>query len=126
MKIEHIAIWVNDLEEMRTFYTKYFKGKANNLYRNETKQFESYFITFETGARIEIMRKKGVKNKPKNEITGYAHFAFSVGSKDNVKQLTETLREAGYPILSEPRFTGDGYYESVVSDPEGNQIEITI
>ncbi|PEA52479.1 glyoxalase/bleomycin resistance/extradiol dioxygenase family protein, partial [Bacillus pseudomycoides] len=106
--------------------TKYFKGKANNLYRNETKQFESYFITFETGARIEIMRKKGVKNKPKNEVTGYAHLAFSVKSKDNVNQLTETLREAGYLILSEPRLTGDGYYESVVSDPEENQIEITI
>ncbi|MBG9598762.1 hypothetical protein ABE17_17940 [Bacillus mycoides] len=126
MKIEHIAIWVNDLELMRTFYTKYFNGKANSLYHNEAKHFESYFITFESGARLEIMRKKGIENEPNLTITGYAHMAFSVGSEERVNELTKTLKEAGSPLLNGPRFTGDGYYESVISDPEGNQIEITI
>lgn len=126
MKIEHIALWVNDLEGMRTFYTKYFNGQSNTLYRNEKKQFESYFISFESGARIEIMRKKGIEEKPIQEVTGYAHFAFSVGSKEKVDELTKSLKTAGYPVLNGPRTTGDGYYESVISDPEGNQIEITI
>ncbi|EEM05105.1 hypothetical protein bmyco0002_23480 [Bacillus pseudomycoides] len=126
MKIEHIAIWVNDLEAMRTFYTQYFNGEVNSLYHNKAKHFESYFITFESGARLEIMRKKGIEDKPNPNITGYAHLAFSVGSEENVNQLTKALKEAGYPVLNGPRFTGDGYYESVISDPEGNQIEITI
>ncbi|MBY0597577.1 VOC family protein [Bacillus bingmayongensis] len=126
MKIEHIAIWVNDLEAMRTFYTQYFNGKANSLYHNKTKQFESFFITFESGARLEIMRQNGIEDKSSSNLIGYAHIAFSVGSEENVNQLTKTLKEAGYPVLNGPRFTGDGYYESVISDPEGNHIEITI
>ncbi|MEI5962223.1 VOC family protein [Bacillus albus] len=126
MKIEHIAIWVNDLELMRSFYTKYFNGKSNFLYHNEVKQFESYFITFESGARLEIMRKKGIEKEPNPNITGYAHTAFSVGSEERVNELTTTLKNDGYSLLNGPRFTGDGYYESVISDPEGNQIEITI
>ncbi|KMP36490.1 VOC family protein [Bacillus albus] len=126
MKIEHIAIWVNDLELMRSFYTKYFNGKSNSLYHNEVKQFKSYFITFESGARLEIMRKKGIEKEPNPNITGYAHMAFSVGSEERVNELTTTLKNDGYPLLNGPRFTGDGYYESVISDPEGNQIEITI
>ncbi|AZQ47396.1 glyoxalase/bleomycin resistance/extradiol dioxygenase family protein [Bacillus albus] len=126
MKIEHIAIWVNDLELMRSFYTKYFNGKSNSLYHNEVTQFESFFITFESGARLEIMRKKGIEKEPNPNITGYAHMAFSVGSEERVNELTTTLKNDGYPLLNGPRFTGDGYYESVISDPEGNQIEITI
>jgi len=126
MKIEHIAIWVNDLELMRSFYTKHFNGKANSLYHNKAKQFESYFITFESGARLEIMRKKGIEKEPNPNITGYAHLAFSVGSEERVNELTTTLKNDGYPLLNGPRFTGDGYYESMISDPEGNQIEITI
>ncbi|MGE7882001.1 VOC family protein [Bacillus sp. NPDC094077] len=126
MKIEHIAIWVNDLELMRDFYMEYFNGKTNSIYQNEAKQFESYFITFESGARLELMRKKGIENQPNLNITGYAHMAFSVGSEERVKELTNKLKDAGYPLLNGPRFTGDGYYESVISDPEGNQIEITI
>ncbi|MFD4929522.1 VOC family protein [Peribacillus butanolivorans] len=126
MKIEHVAIWVNDLETMCAFYTQYFKGTANRLYRNTETQFESYFIIFETGARLEVMRQKGIQDKMTTPITGYAHIAFSVGSKENVDQLTETLKAAGYPVLNGPRITGDGYYESVISDPEGNQVEITI
>ncbi|MCC2328353.1 VOC family protein [Bacillus wiedmannii] len=126
MQIEHIAIWVNDLELMCSFYTKYFNGKANSLYHNKAKQFESYFITFESGARLEIMRKKGIEKEPNPNITGYAHMAFSVGSEERVNELTTTLKNDGYPLLNGPRCTGDGYYESVISDPEGNQIEITI
>ncbi|HGH7174288.1 TPA: VOC family protein [Bacillus wiedmannii] len=126
MKIEHVAIWVNDLEVMRDFYKQYFGGEENSLYHNPKKQFESYFITFEGGARLELMRQVGIDDKIQKQIIGYAHIAFSVGSKEKVNELTNTLREAGYPVLNGPRTTGDGYYESVVSDPEGNQIEITI
>ena len=126
MKIEHVAIWVNDLEGMRDFYKKYFNGEENSLYHNPKKQFESYFITFEGGARLELMKRVGIEDALQTETIGYAHIAFSVGSKEKVNELTNTLREAGYPVLNGPRTTGDGYYESVVSDPEGNQIEITI
>ncbi len=90
------------------------------------KQFKSYFITFEGGARLELMKRVGIEDALQTETIGYAHIAFSVGSKEKVNELTNTLREAGYPVLNGPRTTGDGYYESVVSDPEGNQIEITI
>ena len=126
MKIEHVAIWVNDLEGMRDFYKQYFGGEENSLYHNPKKQFESYFITFEGGARLELMKRVGIEDALQTETIGYAHIAFSVGSKEKVNELTNTLREAGYPVLNGPRTTGDGYYESVVSDPEGNQIEITI
>ncbi|MEH7279755.1 VOC family protein [Bacillus toyonensis] len=126
MRIEHVAIWVNDLEGMRDFYKQYFNGEANVLYHNPKKKFESHFITFEGGARLELMRQVGVDDVIKKQTVGYAHMAFSVGSKEKVDQLTDRLREAGYTLLNGPRTTGDGYYESVVSDPEGNQIEITI
>ncbi|HDR6318635.1 TPA: VOC family protein [Bacillus thuringiensis] len=126
MKIEHVAIWVNDLEGMRDFYKQYFGGEENSLYHNPKKQFESYFITFEDGARLELMRQVGIDDNTQTQIIGYAHIAFSVGSKEKVNELTNILREAGYSVLNGPRTTGDGYYESVVSDPEGNQIEITI
>ncbi|HDX9627247.1 TPA: VOC family protein [Bacillus cereus] len=126
MKIEHIAIWVNDLEGMRDFYKQYFNGEENSLYHNPKKQFESYFITFEGGARLELMKQVGIDDALQIQTIGYAHIAFSVGSKEKVNELTNTLREAGCPVLNGPRTTGDGYYESVVSDPEGNQIEITI
>ncbi|PHG61302.1 VOC family protein [Bacillus toyonensis] len=126
MRIEHVAIWVNDLEGMRDFYKQYFNGEANVLYHNPKKKFASHFITFEGGARLELMRQVGIDDVIKKQTVGYAHMAFSVGSKEKVDQLTDRLREAGYPLLNGPRTTGDGYYESVVSDPEGNQIEITI
>lgn len=126
MRFEHVAIWVNDLEGMRDFYKQCFNGEANVLYHNPKKKFESYFITFEGGARLELMRQVGIDDVIKKQTVGYAHMAFSVGSKEKVDQLTDRLREAGYPLLNGPRTTGDGYYESVVSDPEGNQIEITI
>lgn len=129
MKIEHLAIWVNDLENMKAFYETYFQGKANAKYRNDKKQFESYFLTFTKGCRLELMNRPDVPqniNDLVKEYIGIIHFAISVGSKEKVDTLTETLRKEGYTIAGEPRWTGDGYYESVVLDPENNRIEITI
>jgi len=129
MKIEHLAIWVNDLEGMKTFYETYFHGKANTKYRNNKKQFESYFLTFAEGCRLELMNRPDIPanvNDLMKEYIGIIHFAISVGTKETVDSLTETLRKDGYQIIGEPRWTGDGYYESVVLDPEKNRIEITI
>jgi lactoylglutathione lyase len=127
MRIEHIAIWVIDLETMRTFYETYFNAIAGEKYHNPTKEFTSYFLSFTDGARLELMHKPSITATTDNEVNpGFIHFAMSVGSKKQVNVLTEKLREDGFTIAGEPRTTGDGYYESVVLDPEGNQIEITI
>jgi len=126
MKIEHIAIWVHDLEEMKKFYTTYFDGIANAKYHNTEKKFESYFISYKGGARIELMRKSGIDKPDVNGRVGLAHIAFSVGSKEAVNQLTERLQKDGYLLVNGPRITGDGYYESVIEDPEGNLLELTV
>ena len=127
MKIEHVAIWTNNLEGMKEFYVNFFQGVAGEKYINEKKQFESYFISFESGARLEIMRNKSlVEINKEKDFTGYAHLAFSVGSKEKVDELTSTLREKGYKVISGPRTIGDGYYESCIIDPDGNKVEITI
>lgn len=126
MKIEHLAIWTTNLEAMKAFYEKYFKVKAGSLYHNPNKKFKSYFLNFETGCQLELMTKEGIVESSTKEQLGLAHFAISVGSKEGVDQLTEQLRTDGFIISGEPRTTGDGYYESVVLDPEGNRIEITI
>lgn len=127
MKIEHVAVWVKDLEKMKAFYVNYFDGTSNEKYLNPAKGFESYFISFGNGAaRLEIMQKTGVDQLQAENMTGWAHVAFSVGSKEKVNQKTEQLRDAGYEVAGNPRVTGDGYYESIVKDPEGNLIEITI
>lgn len=126
--IEHIAIWVHNLEEVKQFYIKYFNMEANQKYVNPVKQFESYFLSFgNSGARIELMRKPGIlpNNGQNNKAIGLAHIAINVGDAAAVNALTEQLRADGYTIAGEPRFTGDGYYESVVLDPEGNYVEIT-
>ncbi len=125
MKIEHIALWTNQLEFLKDFYATYFEGKAGSKYVNEKKGFTSYFISFTTGARLEIMHKVSIPAVAPCEHTGLIHFAFSTGSKEKVETLTEQLRKDGYEIASEPRTTGDGYYESVVLDPDGNFVEIT-
>jgi lactoylglutathione lyase len=127
MKIEHLAIWVSDLEAMRTFYIHYFDLVSGEKYINDKKGFTSYFLTFGNGlSRIELMNRMDITTDYKNRgnMLGLAHIAFSVGSKEAVNQLTERLRSDHYTIGSEPRTSGDGYYESVVLDPEGNQIEI--
>jgi lactoylglutathione lyase len=129
LHIEHIAIWVNDLEQMRAFYMHYFGAKSNEKYVNAKKQFESYFLSFDTGARLELMRMQGIPastNDIYKQFSGLIHFAVSVGSEEKVNSLTEQFRKDGYEILDGPRRTGDGYYESVVLDPEGNRVEITV
>lgn len=128
MKIEHIAFWVSDLEVSKTFYEKYFGAASNEKYHNPVKKFESYFLSFETGCRMEIMYRPDIEVGNKDyhkQQTGIIHLAFSVGSKQAVDHLTERLRNDGYKVAGEPRTTGDGYYESVVLDPENNIIEIT-
>ena len=127
MKIEYIAMYVNDLEKARDFFIKYFNAVSNNGYHNKTTDFRSFFLTFEDGARLEIMTRPGMEDGEKTEKrTGYIHIAFSVGSKEAVDELTAKLKEDGYPVISGPRTTGDGYYESCILGPEGNQIEITV
>ena len=126
MKIEHVALYVNDLEAARDFFVTFLGGKSNDGYHNRNTDFRSYFISFDDGARLELMTKPGLSDfeKPLNR-TGYAHIAFSVGSREKVDDLTERLRSAGYQVVSGPRVTGDGYYESCVVVIEGNSIEIT-
>jgi len=126
MKIEHIAMYVNDLEAARDFFVQYLGGTSNFGYHNKNTDFRSYFITFDDGPRLEIMNKPKLADVPKaTNRTGYIHIAFSVGSKAKVDELTITLQQAGYEVLSGPRTTGDGYYESCIVGIEGNQIEIT-
>lgn len=128
MRIEHLAIWVSDLELMRSFYERYFSAIAGEKYHNPKKNFSSYFLSFQEGPRLELMQKPDVLAiaNPSQEHLGISHFAVSVGSKEKVDSLTEKLRTAGYTVAGEPRTTGDGYYESVVLDPEQNRIEITV
>ena len=127
MKIEHIAMYVTDLEKARDFFVRYLGRVSNDGYHNVNTDFRSFFVSFEDGARLEIMTKPEVVDaqKPLNR-TGYAHIAFSVGSKEKVDELTERLRADGYEVVSGPRTTGDGYYESCVVGIEGNQVEITV
>ena len=127
MRIEHIAMYVDDLEAAREFFLKYLDGHSNDGYHNVKTGFRSYFISFDDGARLELMNKPDVADTDKtSERTGYAHIAFIVGSREKVDSLTECLRLAGYRVKSGPRMTGDGYYESCIVAIESNQIEITV
>lgn len=129
MRIEHIAIWTKQIEVLKDFYVRYFGAKASDKYVNASKHFESYFLTFDDGCRLEIMQMPGIPEGPEGshkQYQGLIHFAISVGDKVRVISLTETLRKDGFEIISEPRTTGDGYFESVIADPDGNRIEITI
>lgn len=128
MKIEHLAIWAHDLEQLKNFYQTYFGAVAGEKYVNSKKQFESYFLSFATGPRLEIMKRPDIRSNSNGheEFLGLIHFAISVGSKETVDSLTKKLGEDGFEIVGAPRTTGDGYYESVVLDPEGNRIEITV
>lgn len=128
MKIEHVAIWTSDLERLRGFYEKYFQAAAGSRYANERKHFISYFLTFPSGARLELMCWPQVSEAtaPTDSPRGYAHIAFATGAAEQVDALAERLRQDGYTIVDSPRWTGDGYYESVVLDPDGNRLEITI
>ena len=129
MKIEHIALWVKDLEIMKAFYLHYFDMICNDKYINKKKEFSSYFLSFKNSeTRIELMHRPDIFDflSQKGLQNGLTHFAISVGSKEKVDSLTEKLRKDGYIIQGEPRTTGDGYYESVVLDPENNPVEITV
>ena len=127
MKIEHIALYVNDLEAAKDFFVRYLDAMPNEGYHNPRTDFRSYFLTFADGARLELMNKPGMSDEPKPATrTGYAHIAFSVGSQEKVDALTARLKADGCEVLSGPRTTGDGYYESCVLAVEGNQIEITV
>lgn len=130
MMIEHVALWVRDLNRMCTFYETYFGAAANDKYNNTRTGFSSYFLRFPTGGpRLEIMQMPGIlENRPAELVQwmGFAHIAFSVGSEATVDALTDRLRTDGYTIADGPRRTGDGYYESVVLDPEQNRVEITV
>ncbi|HOU27764.1 MAG TPA: VOC family protein [Paludibacteraceae bacterium] len=127
--LHHIGIWVDDLHKMRQFYEHYFSAHCSKKYINPITNFSSYFLSFgNDSTRIELMCRVDTTIEPTKRgiMKGYAHIALSVGSTSKVNQLTENLRNDHYKIVSEPRTTGDGYYESIVLDPEGNYIEITV
>jgi len=128
MHIEHVAIWTRDPERLRSFYETYFDAVAGPRYENPRKQFMSYFLSFRSGARLELMSVPTLRDDnggAKPPAIGYAHLAMTVGDESSVDALTERLRADGYRVLDGPRRTGDGYYESVIADPDGNHIEIT-
>ena len=181
MKIEHVAIWAKDIDKVCDFYHKYFDGVVHPVYHNPAKQFTSRFVTFESGARLEVMHRPDVGTvtslqsythrsanekmraffrfltsavfhvkpyepsvaehtcmfydrgdygrpmaKPEAQHCGLTHLSFSVGSKEEVDRLTQKMSEDGIQVVGQPRTTGDGYYESVVLDPEGNRVEVTV
>ena len=129
MTIKHVAIWTKDLEKEKEFYQKYFEALSNKKYTNGKKGFSSYFLSFDNGCGLELMHNDSIPentNDRDKQYIGIIHLAVSVGSKENVDARTKELTAAGYELISGPRWTGDGYYESCIYDPEGNRIEITI
>lgn len=130
MRIEHLAVWTDDLERLRSFYETYFQAQAGAKYVNFERGFESYFLTFPTGgARLELMSMPGIRElgrEARAQFLGYSHLAFSLGSQEQVDLLTARLQGAGFQVVYGPRHTGDGYYESCILDPDSNRVEITI
>ncbi len=129
MHLDHFALWTTDLERLKAFYATYFGATTGEKYVNARRSFASYFLSFADGARLEIMAQHDVARRPAAQgapQAGYAHLAIALGSVERVDALTETLRTAGFVIAGAPRWTGDGYYESVVLDPDGNLIELTV
>ena len=131
MKLEHIALWTEQLEAMKEFQCKYLNGKPGEKYESEhafSALFESYFLTFESGSRLEIMQMNTIPdiNTQRKECIGLTHLAFSMSQIEEVQVLTEKVREAGYRVALEPHHTGDGYYESCILDPDGNRVELVV
>jgi lactoylglutathione lyase len=129
MILEHVAIWTNELERLKEYYQKYFGGTSNNKYTNEKRGFQSYFLTFKSGARLELMTMANIpanqNDTAKAQHLGIIHLAFGVNTIEEVDQKAKELKKDGYPILSGPRRTGDGYYEFETLDPDNNRIEVT-
>ncbi|MBN2045842.1 MAG: VOC family protein [Anaerolineales bacterium] len=123
--ISHTALWTQDLERLREFYQRWFGAGSNQKYTNPKTGFQSYFLSFDKGPRLEIMLAPDVAERGSGQQVGYAHIALSVGSEENVRSQTTRMQAAGVPVFSSPRTTGDGYFESVVLDPDGNHVEIT-
>jgi lactoylglutathione lyase len=129
MTLDHVAIWTDKLEELRTYYSRYFGGIPNTKYTNEAKRFQSYFLTFESGARLEIMSRPDIEDQFHDTGTaqykGITHLAFGVGTKQEVDEKAKELEAAGFRILNGPRKTGDGCYEFETLDPDRNRVEVT-
>lgn len=129
MKLEHVAVWTGKLEEMREYYTRHFNGKSNDKYTNRETGFESYFITFDSGTRLEIMQLPGIPENLNDRIgkqhIGLIHLAFEASGMEAVISKSQELEKAGYRILRGPRVTGDGYFEFETLDPDNNRIEVT-
>lgn len=126
MKLDHLALYVKDLEATRTFFMRYFGASSNEMYHNPKTGLRTYFLSFEGGSRLEVMSRPDMADDEKSPLrTGYIHLAFSVGGKEKVDQLTNMLQNDGFTVVSGPRTTGDGYYESCIEGPERNLIEIT-
>ena len=125
-RVEHVALWTRDPERLRDFYSEWFGACSNDGYVNPVRRFRSYFLSFGSGARIEIMQVPDLSEPSAHPAPGYAHIALALGSNGAVDEVTARLRAAGFVILDGPRRTGDGYYESVVLDPDGNRIELTV
>jgi lactoylglutathione lyase len=129
VRIEHVAVWTRDLERLRTFYERYLGARSGERYENTATGFASYFLELDSAPRIELMQMPSIptsRDDPLAQFTGLIHVAVSVGSEAAVDELTERLRADGHRVVGEPRRTGDGYYESVVLDPDGNRIELTV
>jgi lactoylglutathione lyase len=128
MRIEHVALWTSDIERLRVFYERYFDARSGARYENPRKRFQSYFLRFASGARLELMHRPDVPldaADPEAQRTGFIHLAFVVGDEGAVDELAARLRLDGHRVVDGPRRTGDGYYESVVLDPDGNRLELT-
>lgn len=128
MNINHLALWTDDIELLKDFYVRHFNATPEIRYCNPLKNFTSYFLKFpDGGATLEIMNMPGITDRNVNDkLKGLCHFAISTDSPDKVDELTGMLRASGICILNEPRTTGDGCYESVISDPDGNIVELTV
>lgn len=125
MHIDHVAVWTPDLDRLAAFYARYFQAAVGPKYTNPRTGFESHFLSFDTGARLELMRSPAVTAGVDGPRYGYAHLAVSVGTNEAVDRMAEQFRADGVPVLDGPRRTGDGYYECVAADPDGNRVEVT-
>ena len=129
VRIEHIALWTGDIDRLAGFYAQYLGARVGPVYVNRAKGFESRFLTFDCGSRLELMKTttfRPAANEPGAQCMGLTHLAISLGTERRVDELTGVLQQAGFAVVDGPRRTGDGYYESVVLDPDGNRIELTV